>query len=112
MKIVWKVADAPTGPYRSFQVRGWPVAFWGEPWKAPVAALITCADDYHPRDVREGNHAPLTITVCHWNHPDEPRTAKRFRLKAQAKTLAEAKQLVQKFYDAHKDWIPAEGRQG
>lgn len=60
-KVIWKVAEAPTGMYRSFERRGWPVAHYAD---GSVAACISCEDDYCPRDVREGKHAPLTVRVA------------------------------------------------
>lgn len=110
MKLFWKVGDKPTGRYRSFDKRSWPVAWWGKPELAAsqVAAFITCVDEYVPMLVREGKHAPLTITVCHYNHPEARNTGKRFRLKKQAATLDEAKQMVDAFYKSHPDWLPKE----
>lgn len=32
MKLKWKVAEVPSGPYRSFQKRGWPSAAKPFPW--------------------------------------------------------------------------------
>lgn len=110
MKIYWKVGDKPTGRYRSFDKRSWPTAWWGKPDTndSRVAAFINSTDEYVPAWVREGKHAPLTITVCHYNHPESGSSSKRFRLKKQAATLDEAKQMVQAFYDSHPDWLPKE----
>lgn len=110
MKLVWKVSDKPTGRFRSFDRRSWPVGWWGKPELASsqVAAFILCSDEYVPALVREGKHDLLTITVVHYNHPDVPNGGKRFRLKKQAATLDEAKQMVQAFYDLHPDWLPKE----
>jgi hypothetical protein len=108
MKLFWKVADKPTGRYRSFDSRAWPNAWWGKPEAGSIAALLSCTDEYVPALVREGKHAPITITVCHYNHPEAGNSSKRFRLKKQAATLDEAKQMVQAFYDSHPDWLPKE----
>lgn len=110
MKIYWKVSEKPTGRYRSFDSRSWPIAWWGKPElaRSQVAAVLLCEDEYVPRAVREGKHAPISITVVHYNHPDVPNGGKRFRLKKQAATLDEAKQMVQAFYDSHSDWLPKE----
>jgi hypothetical protein len=110
MKIYWRVADKPTGRYRAFDKRSWPTAWWGKPEAADscVAAFMNCADEYVPERVRQGVHAPITITVCHYNHPEAGNSSKRFRLKKQAATLDEAKQMVDAFYKSHPDWLPKE----
>lgn len=107
-KIIWKVADKPTGRYRAFEHRAWPAAWWGKPGQGEPAAFISCGDEYAPWRVREGKHAPLHITVCHYQHPEAGNSSKRFRLKKQAATLDEAKQMIQAFYESHQDWLPKE----
>src|SRR4030066_2428038 len=87
MKIKWKVGDAPTGPYRSFQKRGWPHAYYetGE-----MIAAIYCDDDYYPRNVKTGNHKELTLRIAdHSQTPWKWRTAKHRPV-----TLKEAKELL------------------
>lgn len=104
MKLYWKVADKPTGRYRSFERRSWPTAYYGRDGKP--AAFLSCEDDYRPADVREGKHAPITLTLLHHQHPEAGNSWKRFRYNKQAKTLDEAKQMVQEFVDKHPDWHP------
>jgi hypothetical protein len=105
MKLKWKVAEAPTGPYRSFHKRAWPAASYpnGKP-----AAWLNCEDDYRPRDVREGRHKPITITLAHHQHPEAGNSWKVMRLKGQAATLQEAKDHVQAFLEIHGEFWPKE----
>lgn len=105
MKIVWKVADAPTGRYRSFERRGWPTAYY-DSTDGKAAAFLECEDAYVPACVREGAHAPIKVVVLHHNHPEAGRSWKRFVLKARAATLDQAKQMVAEFLRTHQDWRP------
>lgn len=95
-KITWKVAAEPTGRYRSFEKRGWPHAYW--PDDVPCA-FIQCNDNYTgPRARGEQPHAELVIWV---SLSFEDGSFVNRRLKARAATLAEAKELVQKFWAAN-----------
>lgn len=103
IKLKWKVEPIPTGRYSSFETRGWPSASW--PCGA-LAAMIYCQNEYVPRHLASGEHGPLTVKLCHHNHPDTPNSWKLFTLKVRPKLLSEAKELVQKFYETHPDWLP------
>lgn len=109
MKIVWKVSEKPTGLYSSFQQRCWPTASFesNDGWPA---AFLYCDDDYRPKQVRTGEHGPITISVCHHQHPERGNSWKVFRLKAKGKTLDEAKALVDEFFKQHPDWLPLKPR--
>lgn len=64
MKIRWEVGAAPTGPYRSFQRRAWPSAYYeGD----KPAAWITCVDDYYPPNAKAGTHNPLNLYVADYS---------------------------------------------
>lgn len=96
MKLNWKVQPAPTGRYRSFESRGWPTAEFAN---GDHAAHVYCEDEYVPRDVAVGSHRELRVVVADWSvTPWKGRT-----LVARPKTLAEAKALVQKFFDTFPD---------
>jgi hypothetical protein len=90
--LKWKVDEAPTGRYRSFQSRGWPSAEYkdGRP-----AAAIYCEDSYEPANARTGKHAPLSVRVAdHSVTPWKWRTVKqRFA------TLQEAKDGITKLLE-------------
>lgn len=92
-KIKWKVANKPDGRYASFSRRVWPTAHYVTPGE-DAAVQILCEDDYHPRDVKTGNHGELTIWVA--DHSAKPVWKWR-AIKRRAKTLVEAKEIVAKF---------------
>lgn len=95
-KLKWRVAEAPTGPYRAFQRRGWPTATLGND---RTAFHILCADAYVPAFVREGKHGPLTIGVAVYNEKPVGFTWKYFKVKSD--TLKEAKERCQSYVDRH-----------
>lgn len=93
-KIRWEVSLVPTGQYRSFDRRGWPTAYCGD----KIVARLWCNDEYVPKNVRSGNHAPIRVYVAQYSH-DEVTKSKyggfRWRkLRREATTLDEAKSLV------------------
>jgi hypothetical protein len=106
-KIVWKIAEAPTGRYRAFVRREWPTAYYGSTEGKPAAFLV-CDDDYRPDKVRTGQHRPITIIMLHHTHPGRGASWKRFRMKETADTLDRAKVLVQTFLDKHPEFRPVE----
>lgn len=100
-KVVWRVQEAPTGMYRSFQKRGWPQADYGK--DGPIAATIYCKDEYRPRNVKTGEHGELTVRIA--DHSTKPWTWKVARRKC--KTLAEAKELVARVLEQNPGLSPA-----
>lgn len=103
-KLIWRVSEASTGPYRSFIRRSWPSATGAD---GSVRFHLTCDDEYVPRNVREGNHGPITIRVAMKNPPElrDQKGGFSWRtLKARASTLKEAKTICQQFVDSHPDW--------
>jgi hypothetical protein len=100
-KVVYRVADKPTGMYRSFEHRGWPSGNYAgtdEP-----AVHISCEDDYVPWRVKTGEHAELTVRVA--DHSAKPCWQWR-TLKKRCKTLQEAKDLVETFLAQFPQFIP------
>lgn len=96
MKIKWRVAAAPTGRYRSFDKRGWPMAETAD--KGEPVFRLDCADAYVPRLVREGKHAEIEIRVrCGRKETDGWQWK---RLVKRAATLDEAKAIVAPVYRA------------
>ncbi len=110
VKIKWKVSDVPSGQYRSFECRSWPYAY---DTTGNLIAQIRCEDEYVPGNVRSGDHRPLSIIVYKYNNFTEDELGKhgkspgriRYVLKMQGDTLAEAKAIVQDFFNAHRDWL-------
>jgi hypothetical protein len=88
-KIIWRVSLAPTGRYRSFERRGWPTARYEKP--DLIAAAISCEDEYYPRDVRGGKHAPLTVRIADYGTPNGNCLWSWRKLKGTFATLDEAK---------------------
>lgn len=103
VKIKWRISEKPTGPYRSFQKRHWPSAYYSN--KIPCASL-DCSTQYSATSVKIGCHSEITVRVAdHSQKPWQLRT-----LKARAKTLAEAKQMVADFIKKYPHYIPEELR--
>lgn len=99
-KLKWQVSSAPTGRYRSFERRGWPMAYAGD----KVIAHMTCEDDYVPKKVREGTHKPIKVRVAQYSDTDQERGGRGFKwrtLKQESATLDDAKKLAQYFFDNH-----------
>ena len=105
-KYKWRVEEAPKGPYSSFQFRGWPTAIYQN---APQNCCgdIQCKDDYTPARAKGGQHAPLIVRVC--DHSVSP--FKWLTIKAQHKTLDDAKAALAAFIEAHPEVMPFEYRQ-
>lgn len=68
MKVKWKVAEVPTGRYRSFDTRGWPTASYED---GSFAGSIYCTSNeaYVPSRVKTGNHAPLKLRIRNFSAP-------------------------------------------
>lgn len=112
MKLKWRVQPAPTGRYRAFESRGWPMASYAHD-DYFAAASLDCDDDYEPRKVKTGDHKAITIRVAKWYTHEERGTRAAFewyRLNKKAETLKEAKELAAKFIETHQDWWPEEVR--
>jgi hypothetical protein len=102
MKLKWKVAEAPTGRYRSFEKRGWPSAYYVDNGNN-AAVAIYCEDEYRPENVKIGKHAVLEVRIADWSveHAFKWRT-----LKQRFATLQEAKETVTKFLEANPKYWP------
>ena len=104
MKITWKVAEAPTGRYRSFHKRGWPSAYMGD---HPVLAIY-CDDSYTPAKAKSGEHAELKVTVAQWFEREGMTPSfKWLTMKQRFATLDAAKKAATDWYLAHQNfWHP------
>lgn len=101
MKLNWRVAPAPTGPYSGFVKRGWPEASYpsGEP-----AAAIYCDDSYNVKRAKRKEHSELIVRIA-----DHSLTPWKWRqLKARAASLEEAKALAQNAIDSNPNMQPKE----
>ena len=98
--IKWRVMEAPTGPFRSFQRRGWPKADYCD--MDNIAAMIECDDDYIPAKVKAGKHGPLRVRIA-----DYRETPWKWRyLKASFATLQEAKDGFSAFIKKNPEFMP------
>lgn len=100
-KLKWTVGSEPTGRYRSFEHRAWPSADWPN---GEGAAFIACEESYTPARARQGGHAPLTVYVAVYR-ADGIGFDNR-RLKSRPATIAEAKQLVERYFTANPAALP------
>lgn len=103
MKIKWKVQEAPTGPYKSFHRRGWPLANFED---GSYAATLHCDDYYAPSRVRNGVHSPIKVTVALHGRKEEGKGLITAQLKQTAETLGEAKSMVREFYKKYPEHMP------
>lgn len=104
MKITWKVAEAPTGRYKSFHKRGWPTASMGD---KPVLS-IHCDDSYTPAKAKSGEHAELKVNVAEWFTREGLAPSFNWRtLKQRFTSLDEAKKVATEWYLSHPNfWHP------
>jgi hypothetical protein len=97
MKYKWKVSEAPSGPYRSFQKRSWPFAYYCDKEESPACAVY-CDTSYSVTRMKDADHAPLTMMVA--DHSVLPVWQWK-KVKGEFKTLQEAKdrfvELLKKF---------------
>lgn len=97
-KLVWRVCPAETGRYRSFYRRGWPSADFGK----DCVINLTCADEYRPANVKAGKHGEITIRVSDRRDRKPGQGAFTWRsIKQRAKTLKQAKEMAQAFFNEH-----------
>ncbi len=101
MKYKWRVQPEPTGRYRSFEKRGWPDAHYCDETESPCADII-CEEEYVPRDVKSGDHPPLTLRIA--DHSQKPW--KWVRARKQFNTLTEAKEGLKAILKAHQHLMP------
>lgn len=106
-KITWKVAEPPSGRFRSFHKRGWPSAGIGPNSQAAIS--IYCEDDYRPARVKTGEHAELKVTVAEWFTREGNTPSFHWRtMKQRFATLDEAKKFATEWYLAHPNFWPPE----
>lgn len=103
--MFWKVQEAPTGRYRSFSRRSWPTGF-SDKTQSMVVASISCEDEYISARVKTGEHKPLKVRLAIANKEEkreELGTWSWRTLKGEFKTLKEAKEAANSFYEKNKD---------
>lgn len=111
-RLYWKVAEAPTGRYRAFHPRGWPMAYYDRAHTMPAVMLVSSeeGDDYSPAKARgEAKHAPLVIRIADYSLPSNPATGAGWtwrRLKLQGETLGDAQRTALRFLNEHPQYRP------
>lgn len=107
MKTKWKVQEAPTGRYKSFERRGWPQLLYED---GKLAASIQCDDDYSFARARIGKHAPLTVLIYDYSlgvkHRKVRKLVRRFDRFDLAKKAAETSLAANPEFAAHKRTTP------
>jgi hypothetical protein len=99
----WKVSEPPTGPYRSFQKRGWPSAYYKDADESCCARVI-CDDDYTPARARgEEQHKALTVMIA--DHSTAPRWKWR-KVKRTFNNLSEVKEWLEAFIKRGENFLP------
>lgn len=101
-KLKWRVAEAPTGPYRSFSHRSWPSADYPD---GNIAGFITCDDSYVPAQAKAGTHPPLHVYVSSYATAEQREagagTFTNRHMKATFATLPEAKAALERYLAEH-----------
>ncbi len=101
MKYKWKVQEALTGRYKSFEKRGFPEA-WYE--NGDIAALMSSESDYDPRDVKLGEYKPITLRIA--DHSIKPW--KWRKITGEYKTIQDAKDAFERILIKHPEISPKE----
>jgi hypothetical protein len=103
IKAKWRVADAPTGRFRSFYDRAWPHLL-ADNGDGQLVAAIQCDDAYIPTNAKTGNHSELSVLVYNYQDGTQKRTC--HRLKARFTRLEEAKAAAEAFFEKYPGWLP------
>lgn len=103
-KLKWNVAPKPTGRFRSFEKRSWPMAEYPN---GQTCAMIQCTDEYIPAQVKIGRHAPLTILIADYEDNNHGSFSWK-RVNRKCATLEEAKHITACLLTAHPKKMPKE----
>ena len=105
IKLKWKVMPQPTGPYKSFQPRGWPQAYYPD---GNIAGTITNTEGqrYSPYMVRDNSHAPLKVIVYDYSEGVQKR--KHYSSKNTFATVNDAKDALARIIDQNPHFVPKE----
>lgn len=106
MKLIWRVAPAPTGRYRVFQKRGWPSADWPN---GQCAVMLSCEDAYSPARARgEVPHEEIRVYVADHSHlTTDGRPNFQWKLcKVRARSLEQAKRVAERVLELYPQFHP------
>ncbi len=104
--IKWEVAPALTGRYRSYRERGWPSAFYRT--SNDPAVYLAANQEYSAKLARFGSDdLEIRVRVAFWKSGSTPgsRTFDWRSLKRRATTLAEAKEIAERFIEENLEKI-------
>ena len=104
--IKWKVADRPTGFYRSFERRGWPIGYSND-GSDNIIFLIKCEDEYDPKKVKAGNHGLLKLQMMVTADNDPQRVCKWVTFKKEWSGIDEIKDFAERAVEQYRDKIYA-----
>ena len=102
MKLIWRVGSIPTGRYRSFEKRLWPGASFNSV-EGPAAASIDADESYNPCYSKKddvGFDLKIRVTI-----PTDDNRFEWKTLKKRVRSIKEAKELVQEFYEQNPKYI-------
>lgn len=103
-KVLWRVQQAPTGKYRTFESRGWPWAHYKN--GRPAIALYCSGYAYSPRAIKAGTKYLFRLMVA--NH--KPGDGSAFRwVEFSGKypmTLEEVKKIAEELLATHQEFWP------
>lgn len=95
-QVKWRVSPAPTGQFRSFQRRQWPMGYSNDQNETTLFSIL-CADEYTPaRAAGTEAHKPLSVAVAVRN--DRECGFGWRTLRDSFDTLAAAKTAAERFY--------------
>lgn len=105
MKLKWYVDPEPTGSYRSFQRRGWPICYSGNPDKEDCEVLAAIVSlDHHGYEGHYARATNLRLKVrIHFKVAGEDRTGLS---KEEFSSIAEAKAWLKAFYKKNPKFYP------
>jgi len=101
LKIKWKVAERPTGRWRSFEQRSWPSA---ETEDGQLLATISCVTEYSSKKAKSGEHGPLKMFI--YDYSEGVTNRKMKKVLTEAKSLTEAKEVIEKILGKHPEMLP------
>ena len=71
MDIKWTAGDKPTGKYKSFSNRAWPMACLKNERESPVAGLV-CEESYVSSSVDPSK--PIYVRLAFYHSPEDRKT--------------------------------------
>lgn len=104
VKLEWKFNPRP---WSDNAVWHWPACVYVGPANR-IAAYIKCPDQFNDTLARAGAHAPLTVVILKYNHPNQdPLKPREMEYTEQKFTrLEQAMAFVLEFLSSRRHWQP------